>query len=95
MSSLLRALDQRVRAGGGRLVTLFVPEPSEMRRSHRSTGYEAVQADIDAAGLVSIDLRRYAHAAGVEANALFLASDAHLSAAGNALAAQALADALR
>ena len=77
------------------MITLFVPEPGEMRRLKRGTSYDAVLARAAESGLAAIDLRRYAYAAEVSADTLFLANDAHLSAAGNALAAQALAEALR
>jgi hypothetical protein len=95
MLALLRALAVRTRSHRARLVTLFVPRPREMENRQRSSVYDAVQAELAGSGLVSIDLRRYAEAAGVGAETLFLAKNAHLSAAGSALAAQALAEALR
>ncbi len=95
MLVLLRRLDALVSTRGARLRVVFVPRPLECRKPRRATYYAALQSEAESAGLVTIDLRRRAATAGLEAEALFLKGDAHLSAAGNDLVAQALAASLR
>ncbi len=95
MLALLLRLEERLRARGACLRVAFVPRPIECRKPRQATYYVDVQAEAQRAGLVTLDLRHTALIAGLDAQALFLKGDSHLSAAGNALAARALAKTLR
>ncbi len=94
MLTLLRRLDERLRARGACLRVAFVPRPVECRKPRQATYYADVLAEAQRAGLITVDLRQAAMVAGLDAQALFLKGDSHLSAAGNALAAHALAQTL-
>ncbi len=92
---LLLRFEAHAREAGARLRVLFVPRPIECRQPGRASYYAPAQQEAAGAGLVCIDLRHVAARARVEPEALFLAGDAHLSAAGSALAAEALFESLR
>lgn len=95
MLALLERLDGLARGAGARFVTLFVPRPIECKHPQRDAYYAGVRSALEAAGLTSIDLRPYASTAGLGPDDMFMPKDSHLSVAGSALAAQALAQALR
>jgi hypothetical protein len=91
---LCARLDQIVRAGGADLRLVFVPRPREVEDAAGDTYYTGIRRVLEAQGVPSLDLREDARRRGMTPERLFGAGDAHLSADGSRMAAEALRDAL-
>jgi hypothetical protein len=92
---LFRMLQTICRSRQVGLTVLFVPRPREVETPDVPAYYQAIKATFDREGIRSVDLREEAVRRHVSAAELFGAGDAHLSAGGSGIAAEALRDALR